>query len=125
MSSKDINLSKSDNEQTKPYIDLKGITHNYGSIRALDDVDFRIYPHEIIGLVGDNGAGKSTLIKIISGVLPLKNGKIFHEDTEIKFESSRDAIEFGIETIYQDMNLINVMDVMRNIFCGREETSRF
>jgi simple sugar transport system ATP-binding protein len=112
------------NKESKPYVELKGITRDFGHVRALDDVYFWIFPQEIVGLVGDNGAGKSTLIKILSGVLQPNKGKIYVEGNERTFESSKTAMAYGIETIYQDMNLINMMSIMRNIFCGREETKR-
>ena len=105
-----------------PYIELRNITHDYGPVRALDNVNFWINPGEIVGLVGDNGAGKSTLIKVFSGVLQPTRGEIFVKGTKANFDSSRSAMECGIETIYQDMNLIDVMDIMRNIFFGRELT---
>ena len=107
-----------------PYVELRDITHDYGRIRALDGVNFEILPNEIVGLVGDNGAGKSTLIKILSGIIRPTLGEIFIQGKRTRFESSRDAMANGIETIYQDMNLIDVMDIMRNIFFGREETTR-
>ena len=107
------------------FIELKNITKIYGgTITALDNIDFHIDPREIVGLVGDNGAGKSTLIKIISGVLQPTAGEIFVEGKKTKFENSKVAMDAGIETIYQDMNLIDGMDIMRNIFCGREDTSK-
>jgi len=106
------------------FISLQGIVKDYGSIRALDHVDFWVNPAEIVGLVGDNGAGKSTLIKIISGVLQPTDGTITVEGKQIRFDTSKVAMDHGIETIYQDMNLIDVMDITRNIFCGREETNR-
>lgn len=105
-----------------PFIELKGITHQYGPILALNNVDFKVHRAEIVGLVGDNGAGKSTLIKILSGVLHPTGGEIFIEGKKKVFDSARDAMQCGMETIYQDMNLIDVMDIMRNIFFGREET---
>jgi simple sugar transport system ATP-binding protein len=116
-----------DSPSTAPrnaYIELKGIVKDYGAIRALDSVNFWVNPAEIVGLVGDNGAGKSTLIKIISGVLQPTEGSIVVEGEPIRFETSKIAMDHGIETIYQDMNLIDVMDITRNIFCGREETNR-
>jgi len=111
--------------QNKPYLELKGVVKDYGHIRALDNVDFWIYPHEIIGLVGDNAAGKSTLVKIISGVVKPNKAKIFVNGEEIKIETSKDAMKIGVETIYQDMNLVDCMNVMRNIFLGREDTNKF
>jgi simple sugar transport system ATP-binding protein len=109
-------------EARRPYIELKSITHDYGPVRALEDVSFWILPAEIVGLVGDNGAGKSTLIKILAGVLQPTRGEITVDGKKERFDSSRSAMERGIETIYQDMNLIDVMDIMRNIFFGRELT---
>lgn len=113
------------NLKNDPYIELQGITHDYGVIRALNNVNFWINPQEIVGLVGDNGAGKSTLIKILSGVLQPTAGNIFVKGKLTPFKSSKVAMECGVETIYQDMNLIDVMDITRNIFTGREETDRF
>jgi simple sugar transport system ATP-binding protein len=108
-------------ETQVPFVQLKNITKYYGgTIKALDSINFHIKPREVIGLVGDNGAGKSTLIKILSGVLQPTEGQIFVKGDEMKFENSRVAMDIGIETIYQDMNLIDGMDIMRNIFCGRE-----
>ena len=64
-------------ERNAPYLELRGVTKDYGHVRALDNVDFKIYPHEIVCLVGDNGAGKSTLIKIMSGVVKPTKAQIF------------------------------------------------
>jgi simple sugar transport system ATP-binding protein len=106
----------------QPFIEMKGVTHDYGKIRALDEVDFWILPGEIVGLVGDNGAGKSTLIKVLAGILRPTKGDIFIEGQRTDFISPRAAMECGIETIHQGKNLIDVMDIMRNIFFGRELT---
>jgi simple sugar transport system ATP-binding protein len=108
-----------------PYVELVGITHSYGPVLALNGVDFRIHRGEIVGLVGDNGAGKSTLIKILSGVLAPTRGEIFIDGKKTVLNSARKAMNCGMETIYQDMNLIDGMDIMRNIFFGRESTHRF
>jgi len=103
-------------------IELKGITKQYGAVTALDSVDFHIAPGEVVGLVGDNGAGKSTLIKILSGIVQPTFGTILYEGKEIRIRSRRESYEMGIETIYQDIALVDQMDIMRNIFLGREET---
>ena len=108
--------------EVTPYIALKAITHSYGPVLALDHVDFHVRRGEIVGLIGDNGAGKSTLIKILSGVLRPTSGEIFVEGRRCVFGSARDAMNCGMETIYQDMNLIDGMDIVRNIFFGREAT---
>jgi simple sugar transport system ATP-binding protein len=120
------NGNNAGNTRGQSFIELQGITKYYGgTIKALDNIHFQINPQEVIGLVGDNGAGKSTLIKILSGVLQPTEGKIYVNGQETAFTSSRVAMEAGIETIYQDMNLIDCMDIMRNIFCGREEVTPF
>jgi simple sugar transport system ATP-binding protein len=125
MSNEIINKVEEKFENTIPYLELKGVTKDYGHVRALDNVDFKIFSHEIVGLVGDNGAGKSTLIKIMSGIVKPDNAQIFVNGQETKIKSSKDALRIGVETIYQDMNLIDSMNVMRNIFAGREEVNRF
>lgn len=105
-------------------IEAKNLTKYYGSVAALDDVDFELEDGEILGLLGDNGAGKSTLIKILSGaVMPTKGTiKIFGKTVDIK--TPRDAFEEGIETIYQDLALFDNLDFTRNIFAGREYVGR-
>ena len=108
-----------------PLIELKGITKQYGAVTALDAVDFHISPGEVIGLLGDNGAGKSTLIKILSGIVQPTSGAILYQGRQVRIGSRRESYEMGIETIYQDIALVDQMDIMRNIFLGREETGRF
>jgi ABC-type sugar transport system ATPase subunit len=101
-------------------LQMKGILKSFGAVQALDGVDFELYPNEILGLVGDNGAGKSTLIKIISGVLMPDAGEIFLEGRKIHMRSPHQARELGIETVYQDLGLLDTLDVPKNIFIGRE-----
>lgn len=101
-------------------IEAKNLTKYFGSVVALDGVDFELEDGEILGLLGDNGAGKSTLIKILSGAIMPTRGtiKIFGKTVDIK--TPRDAFEEGIETIYQDLALFDNLDFTRNIFAGRE-----
>lgn len=101
-------------------IEAKNLTKYFGSVIALDGVDFELEDGEILGLLGDNGAGKSTLIKILSGAIMPTRGtiKIFGKTVDIK--TPRDAFEEGIETIYQDLALFDNLDFTRNIFAGRE-----
>jgi ABC-type sugar transport system ATPase subunit len=100
--------------------ELHNITKKYGGTVALDNVDFELLEHEVLGLVGDNGAGKSTLIKVISGAVIADSGEIFFEGQRVKINSPSDSIKLGIETIYQDLALFGRQDFTVNIFSGRE-----
>ena len=101
-----------------------GLCKGFGGVRAVHNVSFDLYESEILGLVGDNGAGKSTLIKLISGVYRADKGEIFWEGSLVGlglgFVSPRDARLAGIETIYQDLCLAEDLDVVANIFLGKE-----
>jgi fructose transport system ATP-binding protein len=101
-------------------LETKNITKYYGGIRALDKVDLELKNNEILGLVGDNGAGKSTLVKIISGVVKKDYGDIYLKGEKVNIENPIDAKNLGIETVYQDLALVNLLNVPQNIFLGRE-----
>ncbi len=103
-----------------PLVKLVNIHKWFGRVCALEGVDLSVGYNEIVGLVGDNGAGKSTLIKILSGIYSPNKGKIRWEGKKINFSSPKDAIKLGIETIHQEAALVNRMNIMRNIFIGRE-----
>ena len=90
-------------------------------MQALTDVDFEVYPAEVVALVGDNGAGKSTLIKCISGAHLPDTGSISVEGQEVKIHTPADATRLGIATVYQDLALCDNLDVVANMFLGREE----
>ena len=105
----------------EPRLLMRGINKSFGAVRALTDVDFEVYPGEVVGLVGDNGAGKSTLIKAIAGVGPADSGEIFVEGQPVKITSPQVATRLGIETVYQDLALCDNLDVVANLFLGREE----
>lgn len=104
----------------RPLVQMLGISKSFGSVQALKHVDFDVNYREIMGLVGDNGAGKSTLIKILTGVFPPDTGQIYFEGRKVSFSSPKEAREMGIETVYQDLALINLMSISRNFFLGRE-----
>lgn len=104
-----------------PRLRMQGISKSFGAVRALNSVDFEVYAGEVVGLVGDNGAGKSTLIKVISGVGPSDEGEIFVEGQPVKITSPQIATHLGIETVYQDLALCDNLDVVANLFLGREE----
>ena len=108
-----------------PLVKLVNIHKWFGRVSALEGVDLSADYNEIVGLVGDNGAGKSTLIKILSGVYSPDKGEIRWEGKKINFSSPKDAIKLGIETIHQEAALVDKMNIMRNIFIGREPVIRF
>jgi len=108
-----------------PLVELRRVGKRCGSHVALADFDFSIGRNEVIGLLGDNGAGKSTVIKLLSGINPPTSGKIFSEGRSVSLNSRRDSETIGIETIYQDIALVDDMNIVRNIFLGREETTMF
>ncbi len=104
-----------------PVLEARGISKSFGPVQALRDVDFALYPGEVVGIVGDNGAGKSTLIKIISGALAADAGTIAIDGQVVRFHSPLDARHAGIETVYQDLAVVPLMDIESNLFLGREE----
>jgi len=108
-----------------PLVKLVNIHKWFGRVSALEGVDLSADYNEIVGLVGDNGAGKSTLIKILSGVYSPDKGEIRWEGKKINFSSPKNAIKLGIETIHQEAALVDKMNIMRNIFIGREPVIRF
>jgi ABC-type sugar transport system ATPase subunit len=109
----------------EPMLEVRGLTKRFGGLTAVDRMDMQVYPGEVVGLLGDNGAGKSTLIKMVSGVYHPDEGQIFFQGKEVRMVSPADALELGIETLYQDLALAENLDVFSNIFMGREKTKRF
>jgi D-xylose transport system ATP-binding protein len=105
----------------KPILELHGISKRFGAVQALNRVDFEVYLGEVVGLVGDNGAGKSTLVKIISGTYQADEGQYIFEGREVSVNSPRDAADLGIQTVYQDLALCDNLDVVANLYLGREE----
>lgn len=105
----------------RPYLSCRGISKHFGGVQALADVDLDLYLGEVVALVGDNGAGKSTLVKIISGIEAPSTGTISVEGKEVSIRSPHDASAAGIETIYQDLALCDNLDVVANLFLGREQ----
>jgi D-xylose transport system ATP-binding protein len=99
---------------------LRQISKRFGAVQALADVEFEVYPGEVVGLVGDNGAGKSTLVKIIAGVYRPDSGEYRYAGRVVSVNSPREATTLGIETVYQDLALCDNLDVVANLFLGRE-----
>ncbi|HVS99363.1 MAG TPA: ATP-binding cassette domain-containing protein [Solirubrobacterales bacterium] len=106
----------------RPLLELEGISKRFGPVRALDRVDFAVGAGEVVGLVGDNGAGKSTLVKVIAGINSLDAGTIRFEGKEVSINRPQDATDLGIATVYQDLALCDNLDVVANLFLGREQT---
>jgi len=110
---------------TEPLLELKGINKIFGPVHVLHDINFQVYPGEVTALVGDNGAGKSTLVKSLAGIYPIDSGEIFFEGKPVTIHSPRDAAALGIEIVYQDLALCDNLDIVQNMFLGREIRSRF
>jgi D-xylose transport system ATP-binding protein len=103
-----------------PTLDLQGISKAFGSVQALQDVDFEVRDGEVMALVGDNGAGKSTLIKCVAGINSIDSGKVLFEGREVTIHGPKDAARLGIEVVYQDLALCDNLDVVQNMYLGRE-----
>jgi D-xylose transport system ATP-binding protein len=103
-----------------PVLALKGVSKSFGPVQALTDVDFEVHDGEVVALVGDNGAGKSTLVKAIAGIHGADEGQILFEGQEVKIASPTDATALGIATVYQDLALCDNLDVVENLYLGRE-----
>ncbi len=105
-------------------LEVKNITKRFGGLVAVNNVSMGVSAGEVVGLLGDNGAGKSTLIKVVSGVYPADEGKIFFQDKEVQIATPMDALAMGIETIYQDLALAENLNTPANIFLGREKMKK-
>ena len=103
-----------------PTLELRGVSKSFGVVQALTDVDFEVRAREVMALVGDNGAGKSTLIKSIAGIHSIDSGQIFFEGREVHIGGPKDAAKLGIEVVYQDLALADNLDVVQNMYLGRE-----
>jgi D-xylose transport system ATP-binding protein len=99
----------------------EGISKSFGPVQALDDVDFDVRSGEVVALVGDNGAGKSTLVKVIAGIHPPDSGELKFEGRPVSITHPTDAVRLGIATVYQDLALCDNLDVVENLFLGREQ----
>jgi D-xylose transport system ATP-binding protein len=104
-----------------PVLALEKVSKSFGPVQALQDVDFEVRPAEVVALVGDNGAGKSTLIKAIAGIHSIDGGRVIFDGEPVKVSTPTDATDLGIATVYQDLALCDNLDVVENLFLGREE----
>jgi len=103
-----------------PTLELRGLSKSFGSVQALSDVDFAVRSGEVMALVGDNGAGKSTLIKCVAGIHAAEEGEILFEGAPVTIHGPKDAARLGIEVVYQDLALCDNLDVVQNMYLGRE-----
>jgi simple sugar transport system ATP-binding protein len=104
-----------------PLVQVRGISKSFGRIQALRNVSFSLGRAQVLGLLGDNGAGKSTLIKILTGLFKPDKGEILWEGERVDFHSPRDAYDIGVATVYQDLAIVDLMSIYRNVFLGREK----
>jgi ABC-type sugar transport system ATPase subunit len=109
----------------EPLLSLKGIDKNFGPVQALLGVDLDVPAGQVTALAGDNGAGKSVLIKTVAGIHPPDGGEIFWEGRPVHIRTPRDAAALGIETVYQDLALCDNLDIVQNMFLGRERIQSF
>ena len=106
-----------------PLLELRGIDKSFGPVQVLHDVGLTVHPGEVTALVGDNGAGKSTLVKCVSGIYTIDAGEITFNGQQVTIHSPRDAAALGIEVVYQDLALCDNLDIVQNMFLGREKKS--
>ena len=105
---------------TEPLLELRGVDKSFGPVQVLHGVDLKVYPGQVTALVGDNGAGKSTLVKTVAGIYHADAGEFFFEGKPVTFNGPKDAASLGIEVVYQDLALCDNLDVVQNMFLGRE-----
>ncbi|GIH90714.1 ATP-binding cassette domain-containing protein [Planobispora siamensis] len=103
-----------------PVLELRGIDKSFGPVQVLHDVAFSVHAGEVTALVGDNGAGKSTLVKCVGGIHPIDSGEYLFEGKPVHVHSPREAAALGIEIVYQDLALCDNLDIVQNMFLGRE-----
>ena len=107
-------------DPSQPLLSLRGINKSFGPVHVLRDVDLDVRAGRVTALVGDNGAGKSTLIKGVAGIYPFESGQIIYEGKPVSISGPKQANDLGIEVVYQDLALCDNLDVVHNMFLGRE-----
>src|SRR5579863_8611244 len=105
----------------QPLLQARGVFKSFGAVQALADVNLEVPAGQVTALAGDNGAGKSVLIKCIAGTFEPDRGQIFFEGRPVRIRSAHEAAELGIETVYQDLALADNLDIVENMFLGREQ----
>ena len=104
-----------------PLLELRGVDKSFGPVQVLHDVGLSVFPGEVTALVSDNGAGKSTMVKCISGIYTIDSGTVIFDGREVAIHTPRDAAALGIEIVYQDLALCDNLDIVQNMFLGREK----
>jgi D-xylose transport system ATP-binding protein len=107
-----------------PALEVRGLSKHFGSVQALTEVDFEVHDGEVMALVGDNGAGKSTLVKCIAGINTIDSGEVLCDGEPVDIHGPKDASRLGIEIVYQDLALCDNLDVVQNMYLGREAHDR-
>jgi D-xylose transport system ATP-binding protein len=110
-------------QPTEPVLQLRGVNKSFGAVQVLHGVDLKIYPGQVTALVGDNGAGKSTLVKCVAGIYGIDTGEYLFDGKPVSVHGPRDAAALGIEIVYQDLALCDNLDIVQNMFLGREPKS--
>jgi D-xylose transport system ATP-binding protein len=105
---------------SEPLLELRGVNKSFGVVHVLHDVDFAVYPGQVTALVGDNGAGKSTLVKTVAGIYGRDSGDFLFEGKPVDVNGPRDVAALGVEVVYQDLALCDNLDIVQNMFLGRE-----
>jgi D-xylose transport system ATP-binding protein len=113
-------MSEANEGDPVPLLQCRGVSKSFGAVQAIYKVDFEVRPGEVMALVGDNGAGKSTLIKGVVGIYPFNEGEVWFEGQQVHIHSPRQAADLGIEVVYHDLALADNLDVVGNMFLGRE-----
>ncbi|MBT1192898.1 ATP-binding cassette domain-containing protein, partial [Rhodococcoides kroppenstedtii] len=113
-----------DTAQAPPVLELREINKSFGPVHVLHDVDLTVRAGEVTALVGDNGAGKSTLVKCIAGIHGTDSGEVRFGGEPVSVSSPKDAAALGIEVVYQDLALCDNLDIVQNMFLGRERTAK-
>jgi len=108
------------NAPASPTLELRGISKHFGSVQALQEAQFEVRDGEVMALVGDNGAGKSTLIKCVAGIYSIDDGEVLFEGRPVRIHGPKDAAKLGFEVVYQDLALCDNLDVVQNMYLGRE-----
>ena len=106
---------------SEPLLELRGVDKSFGAVQVLHGVDLKVYPGQVTALVGDKGAGKSTLVKAIAGIYRADAGEFFFEGKPVTIHGPKDSAALGIEIVYQDLALCDNLDIVQNMFLGREQ----